>query len=128
MTHGWRVRRVRRGRAARRAPGRGRGPVEHLGQVLRRHDPIADAGCRVAAAPDQLQHLGGELDLADAAAAELDVVALDRDLGVVPLDDAVDHGETEPAAAPRLDQLKPDEEREVEAAVTSSRFATGFSP
>jgi hypothetical protein len=36
--------------------------------------------------------------------------------------------ETEPAAAPRLDQLRPDEEREVEAAVTSSRFATGFSP
>jgi hypothetical protein len=36
--------------------------------------------------------------------------------------------ETEAPAAPRLDQLKPDEEREVEAAVTSSRFATGFSP
>ena len=36
--------------------------------------------------------------------------------------------ETEPAAAPRLDQLRPDEEREVEAAVPSSRFATGFSP
>ena len=30
--------------------------------------------------------------------------------------------------APRVDQLKPDEEREVEAAVTSGRFATGFSP
>jgi hypothetical protein len=29
--------------------------------------------------------------------------------------------------APKPD-LKPDEEREVEAAVTSSRFATGFSP
>ena len=29
--------------------------------------------------------------------------------------------------APRAD-LKPDEEREVEAAVTSGRFATGFSP
>jgi hypothetical protein len=29
--------------------------------------------------------------------------------------------------APRLD-LKPDDEREVDAAVTSSRFATGFSP
>jgi hypothetical protein len=33
-----------------------------------------------------------------------------------------------PAAGPKLDQLRPDEEREVEAAVTSSRFATGFSP
>ena len=29
--------------------------------------------------------------------------------------------------APRLN-LQPDEEREVDAAVTSSRFATGFSP
>ena len=29
--------------------------------------------------------------------------------------------------APRTD-LKPDEERELDAAVTSSRFATGFSP
>jgi hypothetical protein len=36
--------------------------------------------------------------------------------------------ETEASSAPRLDQLKSDEEREVEAAVTSSRFATGFSP
>lgn len=40
---------------------------------------------------------------------------------------------TEPPAhgdlpiAPRPD-LKPDDEREVDAAVTSSRFATGFSP
>jgi hypothetical protein len=39
---------------------------------------------------------------------------------------------TEPTAqgdllAPKPD-LKPDEEREVDAAVTSSRFATGFSP
>jgi hypothetical protein len=34
--------------------------------------------------------------------------------------------EPEAPAAPRLENLKPDEEREVEAAVTSSRFATGF--
>ena len=33
----------------------------------------------IAAAPDQLLRLGEELDLADAAAAELDVVAGDRD-------------------------------------------------
>ena len=35
--------------------------------------------------------------------------------------------EGELPAAPRRD-LKPDDEREVDAAVTSSRFATGFSP
>jgi hypothetical protein len=33
----------------------------------------------------------------------------------------------DPSAAPRRD-LKGHEEREVDAAVTSSRFATGFSP
>ena len=37
---------------------------------------------RVAAAPDQLLGLGEELDLADAAAAELDVVAADGDVAV----------------------------------------------
>ena len=37
---------------------------------------------RIAAAGDQLLGLREELDLADAAAAELDVVALDRDLAV----------------------------------------------
>ena len=35
---------------------------------------------RIAAAPDQLLRLGEELDFADAAAADLDVVALDGDL------------------------------------------------
>jgi hypothetical protein len=39
---------------------------------------------RVAAAPDELLGLGEELDLADAAAAELDVVAGDRDRRVPP--------------------------------------------
>ena len=34
--------------------------------------------------------------------------------------------ETLPQAKPNLEELRPDEEREVEAAVTSSRFATGF--
>jgi hypothetical protein len=34
----------------------------------------------------------------------------------------------DPPLAPRLHLMKPDEEREVDAAVTSSRFATGFSP
>jgi hypothetical protein len=31
------------------------------------------------------------------------------------------------SAAPKVTEAKPEEEREVEAAVTSSRFATGFS-
>ena len=36
--------------------------------------------------------------------------------------------EGEPRTAPHPDDLKPQEERNVEAAVTTSRFATGFSP
>ena len=43
---------------------------------------LAAAQLRMAAAGDQLLRLHEELDLADAAAAELDVVALDRDLAV----------------------------------------------
>src|SRR5262249_14422958 len=39
---------------------------------------------RVAPAPDQLLGLGEELDLADAAAAELDVVAADGDVVMTP--------------------------------------------
>jgi hypothetical protein len=48
--------------------------------------------------------------------------------------DDIEAALAEPAAegdlplAPRIDLMKPDEEREVDAAVTSSRFATGFSP
>ena len=40
----------------------------------------AGAEVGVAAAPDQLLGLGEELDLADATAADLDVVARDRDV------------------------------------------------
>ena len=43
---------------------------------------LAAAQFRMPAAGDQLLGLHEELDLADAAAAELDVVALDRDLAV----------------------------------------------
>src|SRR4029453_11100217 len=42
----------------------------------------AQAQIRTAAAPDQLLGLGEELDLADAAAPDLDVMAADRDLAM----------------------------------------------
>src|SRR5215475_11210101 len=51
-------------------------------QLLDRGDGPAQAQIRTAAAPDQLLGLGEELDLADAAAADLDVVAADRDLAL----------------------------------------------
>ena len=53
-----------------------------LGQLVERGERVAVAQMRIAAAGDQLLGLREELDLADAAAAELDVVALDRDLAV----------------------------------------------
>ena len=74
---------------------------------------------RVAAAGDELLGLHEELDLADAAAAELDVVAGDRDLAVaaigvdLPLDrvDVGDRGEVEIFA--------PDEGREFVRGIAS---------
>ena len=53
-----------------------------LGQLVERGERVAVAQMRIAPAGDQLLGLGEELDLADAAAAELDIVALDRDLAV----------------------------------------------
>ena len=54
------------------APGRG--------ECAQRRAGRADPQRPHPAAPDQLLRLGEELDLADAAAAGLDVVPLDRDL------------------------------------------------
>ena len=57
----------------------------HAAGIDERVDGGAGGGLaqrRVAAAPDQLLGLGEELDLADAAAAELDVVAADGDVAV----------------------------------------------
>ena len=51
-------------------------------QLVEGGERVAIAQGKVAAAGDQLLGLGEELDLADAATADLDVVALDRDLAV----------------------------------------------
>ncbi len=53
-----------------------------VGQRRERGDRLAAAQFAVAAAGDELLGLGKKLDLADAAAAELDVMTLDRDLTV----------------------------------------------
>ena len=73
-----------------------------------------DAQRAQPAAPDQLLGLGEELDLADAAAAELDVVALDRDLAaaLVRLDLALD----------RMDVL---DRREIEVLAPDKRLQLG---
>jgi hypothetical protein len=78
-----------------------------LGQQAQGGAGRAFAQCRVAPAADQLEHLGQEFDLADAAAPQLDVVAalgmqallaadLGADLGVHGAD-RVDHAEIEVA-------------------------------
>ena len=77
---------------------------------------LAAAQLRMAAAGDELLGLHEELDLADAAAAELDVVALDRDvlvaaIGVdLPLHrlDVGDRGEVEILAPDERRQLAQD--------------------
>ena len=53
-----------------------------LGERRKRRQRLAAAQLGMPAAGDELLGLHEELDLADAAAAELDVVALDRDLVV----------------------------------------------
>src|SRR5580700_4293500 len=53
-----------------------------VGERLKRGDRLAAAQLTVAASGDQLLGLGEELDLADAAATELDVMTLHRDLAV----------------------------------------------
>ncbi len=60
---------------------RRRRPIDaaELGKAAQRLAGRPDAQFRRPPAPDQLLGLGEELDLADAAAAELDVVAFDRD-------------------------------------------------
>ena len=53
-----------------------------VGQRRKRGDRLAAAQLAVAAAGDELLGLGEELDLADAAAAELDVMPLHRDFAM----------------------------------------------
>ena len=82
----------------------------------------------MAAAGDQLLGLHEELDLADAAAAELDVVAFDRDLVVaaigvdLPLHrvDVGDRGEVE--------ILAPDERRELLRGTLAGGDVAGAGP
>ena len=86
-----------------------------LGERGQRRQRLAAAQLRMPAAGDQLLGLHEELDLADAAAAELDVVAFDRDVVVaaigvdLPLHrlDVGDRGEVE--------ILPPDEGRKLRA-------------
>ena len=87
------------------APGRGQRAQRRAGR--------ADPQRPHPAAPDQLLRLGEELDLADAAAAGLDVVPLDRDLAAalvrldLPLDrmDVLDRREIEVPAPDKGLQL-----------------------
>ena len=84
-----------------------------LGELLHRFERLPRAQIRLSPAGDELLRLHEELDLADAAAAELDVVAGDRDvaeaaIGVdLPLH-GVDVGDRR-----EVEVLAPDERREL---------------
>ena len=114
------------------------GGVEIVAHALRRSSrprqappasaASADAQLGMAAAGDELLGLHEELDLADAAAAELDVVALDRDLVVAAIGvdlalhgvDVGDRGEVEIFA--------PDEGRERGEQRFAGRDVAGARP
>ena len=84
-----------------------------VGQDLQRVQRRTHPQLRMAAAGNQLLGLREELDLADAAAAELDVVAFDRDLALaaiglhLPLH-VVDVGDRR-----EIEMLAPDERRKL---------------
>ena len=58
---------------------RGRVDPAAVGERAQRHQRLAAAQLRIASAGDELLGLDEEFDFPDAATAELDVVALDRD-------------------------------------------------
>ena len=67
----------------------------------------------MAAAGDQLLGLHEELDLADAAAAELDVVAFDRDLAVAAIGVDLPLHRVDVGDGGEVEILAPDERREL---------------
>src|SRR5260221_12853174 len=83
------------------------------GEGAQRFAGAGDAQLGQPAAPDQLLRLSEELDLADAAAAKLDVVPGNRDVGAaamrvdLPLDrmDVLDGGEIEVLAPEKRSQF-----------------------
>ena len=107
--------------------GIGRNPAS-FGEVIERLDSPPRPELGVAAAGDELLGLGEELDIADAPAPELDVVALHGD-GAMPLEgmhpplhgmDVGDRGEVE--------ILPPDEGRELGQELLACRDIAGRDP
>ena len=76
-------------------------------------------------------HLGGHRDPEHPVVAIVAIIAIVAAMLLIALGRVAVHGtediEAAISEAPTVDH-RPSEEREVDAAVTSSRFATGFSP
>ena len=81
---------------------------EHIQRLQRRPHPQF----RMAAAGDQLLGLGEELDLADAAAADLDVVAFDRDLALAAIGLHLPLHVVDVGKRGEVEMLAPDERRD----------------
>ncbi len=82
---------------------------EHLEGFERRPDPQFG----MSAARDQLLGLREKLDLADSAAADLDVVALDRDVALAAIDLHLPLHVVDVAKRGKVEMLAPDERRDL---------------
>ena len=80
------------------------------------------------AAGDELLGLDEELDLADAAAAELDVVALDRDLVVTAIGMDLPLHRVDVGDRGKVEILAPDERREPREQRLAGRDVAGAGP
>ncbi len=85
-------------------------------QRLERHQRLALAQLRMPAAGNQLLGLHEEFDLADAATAELDVVALDRDVVVTAIGVDLPLHRVDVGDRRKVEVLAPDERRLARAA------------
>ena len=87
----------------------------------KRGDGAAAAQFAVAAAGDELLGLREELDLADAAAAELDIVTLDRDLAVTAIGVDLPLHFVNVGDGRVVEIFSPDERREIAQAISRRR-------
>ena len=100
---------VGRGQFFKRLEGDPVAARQHLQRLQRRPHPQF----RMPAAGDQLLGLGEELDLADAAAADLDVVAFDRDLALAAIGLHLPLHVVDVGKRCEVEMLAPDERREL---------------
>ena len=96
-----------------------------VAKLVERRQRVAVAQVRITAAGDQLLGLREELDLADAAAAELDVVPLDRNLAMAAIGVDLPLHRVHVGDGGEVEILSPDERREFVENRLASRDVAG---